>query len=123
VQPRAKIHLASDDGREFLTVAEVLEASIFSARRFKFRQHVHVAALRVEITVQHRTEQAQFADAAFTAETRHLLAVNRMRLSRNMALNCAVARIENRSKIELNAKQHINCAAHVQLRLFVSGGA
>ena len=29
VQPRAKIHLASDDGREFLAIAKVLEAGIF----------------------------------------------------------------------------------------------
>src|ERR1035437_3898066 len=76
VQPRTKIHLAADDGREFLTIAKVLEAGAFQHARFKFRQHVHIAALRVEIMVQHRAEQAQFAYAAFTAKTRNLLTIN-----------------------------------------------
>ena len=39
VQPRTKIHLAADDGREFLTVTKVLEAGVFQHARFKFRQH------------------------------------------------------------------------------------
>jgi hypothetical protein len=47
----------------------------------------------------------------------------RIRLNGHMALNCAAARIEHWSKFKLNAKQDINRATHVQLRLLVAGGA
>jgi hypothetical protein len=77
VQPRAKIHLVSDDGREFLAISELLKADVLQHARLKFRQHVHVALLGVKIVAQDRTEQAQFTDAAFLTGTRNLLAVNR----------------------------------------------
>ena len=63
-------------GRKFFAITEVSEADLFQHVRLKLRQHIHVAVLRVEIMVQHRTEQAQFADAAFPTKTRNLLAVN-----------------------------------------------
>ena len=49
VQPGTEIHLASEDGREFLAITEVLKADVFQHARLKFRQHVHIAALRIEI--------------------------------------------------------------------------
>jgi hypothetical protein len=52
-----------------------LKTNVFQHVRLKFRQHVNVASPRIEIMAQHRTEQAQFADAAFLAETRDLLAL------------------------------------------------
>ena len=77
MQPRTKIHPSSDDGCQFLAITEVLEADAFQNPRLKFSQHVHVAAPRIEIPAQHRTEKAQFANSAFSAETRNLFAVNR----------------------------------------------
>src|SRR5271157_2010718 len=65
MQPRTKIHLVSEDGRQFLTIAEILEAHLFKHSWLKFCQHVHVALLRVKIIAQHRTKKTQLADAAF----------------------------------------------------------
>ena len=53
-----------------------METDTFQHPRLKFRQHIHVAALRIEILVQYRTEQAQFANTALPAKTSDLLAVN-----------------------------------------------
>ena len=63
--------------------------------------------------------QVQFCDPT----VRPALLMFRIRLNGHMALNCAAARIEHWSKFKLNAKQDINRATHVQLRLLVAGGA
>lgn len=75
MEPRTKINLAPNDGRQFFTVTEVLEANAFQHAGLKFGEHVHVAVLRVEVVMQDGTEQTQFADAALSAEMRNLVAV------------------------------------------------
>src|ERR1035438_5170383 len=69
-----EIHLPTDDLGQFLAITEKLQSGPHAGR--ELRQHVHVAACRIEVLAQHRAEQAQLADAARTAERRDLLAVN-----------------------------------------------
>ena len=40
VQPRAEIHLATEDGREFLAIAEAIKTDPFQNARLKLRQHI-----------------------------------------------------------------------------------
>src|ERR1039458_4939582 len=71
---RMQIHLAADDRREVFMPPEELPAGPGGGQQF--RQHVHVAARRIEVIAQHRAEQAQLADAARATKLRDLLAVN-----------------------------------------------
>src|ERR1019366_6142781 len=71
---RVQVHLASDDGREILVPSEEIPSGARCGQQF--RQHVYVAARRIEVIAQYRSEQAQLTDAVCAAEFRDLLAVN-----------------------------------------------